>query len=242
MKLQENACKDANIYNLVSSWRPLTRLILMLFATISISPIALFIFKLILSIENIVGFYRATHYINLGFYYFSFINLRFGGIILLIFFLMWKKGLVANILLASPYHYPKIKINNVLIRTDIYLTVIIGTIYIVYGFLKILSNISTQLFVSPAGLYDFFSTTLFAPISEEVYYRFIILYITASVFGRIPATFISTFFFVISHDLSQPYDILQTILLGFVNSLLVIRFGTLWPAIGVHIINNTIAY
>lgn len=166
---------------------------------------------------------------------------HFSGIFLLVFFLIQKRGETANIILASPIKCPQIEIKNIWLRIFIYSTAIIGFGFLVHSF-KILTGMTDSSFTFPSNIFDFFIKTFFAPISEEINYRFLILYITASLFGRIPAVFISTFFFTISHNLSHPYQVLWITSMGLTSALLTIVYGTLWPAIGIHIINNLVVY
>lgn len=241
VKLGIDRDADNKISDLVLSWHPLLRLILIILALITVTYTELFIYKLIDNLYYVENFHQVAYYIKSGFYYFLFINTRFGGFILLVLFLVAKKGRIANIILASLVAYPRIRIENIWIRVFTYFTAIISFGFILYSFM-ILVGITNSPFIFPTDIFDFLIKIFFAPISEEVYSRFLILYITASVFGRIPAVFISTLFFVIPHNLSQPYQILWVTSLGFTNAFLTIAYGTLWPAIGIHIVNNMIVY
>lgn len=243
MKLGIDLDADKKIRDLIVSWHPLSRAILMLLALIAVAPLTLFISKLIYNLYYVgnIYLYYAVYYASFGFYYFSFINMRFGGFILLALLLIVKKGESTNILLASPVKYPRIGINNIWLRVPVYLSVIIGFGFMIHGF-RILFGMTDSPFAFPTGIFDFLIRTLFAPISEEIYSRFLILYIMASTFGRIPAIFISTLFFTISHDISQPLELSWAASMGLTNALLIIAYGTLWPAIGIHIINNMVVY
>lgn len=173
---------------------------------------------------------------------FAFFGTHFiSGIFLLVFFLIQKRGETANIILASPAKFPQIEIKNIWLRIFIYFTAIVGFGFLMH-FFRILTGMANSSFTFPNGILDFLIKTFFAPISEEINYRFLILYITAAVFGRIPAVFISTFFFVIAHNIWHPYQVLWITSLGFTNAFLTITYGTLWPAIGIHIINNMVVY
>ncbi|GEM_PF-6163480 len=234
---------DKKIRDLISYWHPLLRLILILLTLITVNPIALFIFKSINNLYYLENYYlyHVAYYASTWFYYFSIINTRFGGFILLALFLIFKKGRIANIVLASPIAYPKLKIDNIWLRASFYFAIIIGSGFMMHDF-RILFGTTHSPFAFPTGIFDFLVNTFFAPISEEIYSRFLILYITATLFGRIPAVIFSTFIFAISHDLSQPHEVLWAAALGLTNAFLTIANGTLWPAIGIHIINNITVY
>ena len=244
MKLRIDWEADRKLRELILSWRPLLRLILILVAIIAITPVAVFIHKLIYYL-----FYytknsyldRVSFYADYWFYHFSLVNTRFGGFILLVLFLIFKKSQIADTVLSSPTAYPKIRIGNIWLRIVIYFTAIIGFGFVMHAF-RILIGLTDSSFAFPTGIFDFLTKTFFAPISEEVYSRFLVLYITAALFGRIPAIIISTLFFTISHDLLQPYEVFWATSMGLTNALLTIAYGTLWPAIGIHIINNMIVY
>ena len=243
MKLIINYDADKKIRDLILSWHPLLRLILMLTAIITVTPVALFIHKLIYNLYYAENYYldRISYYTDFWFYHFSLVNTRFGGFILLILFLIFKKSQIANTVLSSPTAYPKLRINNIWLRIIIYFTVITGFGFAIHTF-RILIGLTDSSFTFPMGIFDFLTKTFFAPISEEMYSRFLILYTTAALFGRIPAIIISTLFFTISHDLSQPYELFWATSMGLTNALLTIVYGTLWPAIGIHIINNIVVY
>ena len=243
MKLIINYDADKKIRDLILSWHPLLRLILMLTAIITVTPVALFIHKLIYNLYYAENYYldRISYYTDFWFYHFSLVNTRFGGFILLVLFLIFKKSQIANTVLSSPTAYPKIRIGNIWLRIVIYFTAIIGFGFVMHAF-RILIGLTDSSFAFPTGIFDFLTKTFFAPISEEVYSRFLVLYITAALFGRIPAIIISTLFFTISHDLLQPYEVFWATSMGLTNALLTIAYGTLWPAIGIHIINNMIVY
>ena len=231
MKLGIDWEADRKIRRLVLSWHPLLRLFLVLLALIAVTPITSFIYTLIYEI----------YYISFWFYHFSFVNARFGGFILLVSLLVTKKGRIADIILSPLTAYPGLKINNLWLRIPIYFAVIIGFGFSAHAF-RVLAGFTQMPFAFPTGIFDFLTKTFFGPISEEMYFRFLILYITAILLGKMPAVFISTFFFTISHNLSQPYGLLWAASMGFVNAILTIAYGTLWPAIGTHIINNTVVY
>lgn len=216
---------DKKIRDLILSWRSSTRLILIILALLAMPLAKYFIY----------------YTLNPAVYYFSLFNTQFGGFFLLVFFLIWKRGETINIILASPTQYLWIGINNIWLRIFIYFTAIISFGFAIHAF-RILTGMTQSPFAFPIGIFDFLIKTFFAPISEEMYSRFLILYITVTFFGRIPAILISTFIFTISHDLSQPHEVLWVAALGLTNALLVITHGTLWPAIGMHIVNNTVAY
>ena len=243
MKLIINYDADKKIRDLILSWHPLLRLILMLTAIITVTPVALFIHKLIYNLYYAENYYldRISYYTDFWFYHFSLVNTRFGGFILLILFLIFKKSQIANTVLSSPTAYPKLRINNIWLRIIIYFTVITSFGFAIHTF-RILIGLTDSSFTFPMGIFDFLTKTFFAPISEEMYSRFLILYTTAALFGRIPAIIISTLFFTISHDLSQPYELFWATSMGLTNALLTIVYGTLWPAIGIHIINNIVVY
>ena len=215
----------------------------MLTAIITVTPVALFIHKLIYNLYYAENYYldRISYYTDFWFYHFSLVNTRFGGFILLILFLIFKKSQIANTVLSSPTAYPKLRINNIWLRIIIYFTVITSFGFAIHTF-RILIGLTDSSFTFPMGIFDFLTKTFFAPISEEMYSRFLILYTTAALFGRIPAIIISTLFFTISHDLSQPYELFWATSMGLTNALLTIVYGTLWPAIGIHIINNIVVY
>jgi len=243
VKLIINYDADKKIRDLILSWHPLLRLILMLTAIITVTPVALFIHKLIYNLYYAENYYldRISYYTDFWFYHFSLVNTRFGGFILLILFLIFKKSQIANTVLSSPTAYPKLRINNIWLRIIIYFTVITSFGFAIHTF-RILIGLTDSSFTFPMGIFDFLTKTFFAPISEEMYSRFLILYTTAALFGRIPAIIISTLFFTISHDLSQPYELFWATSMGLTNALLTIVYGTLWPAIGIHIINNIVVY
>ena len=243
MKLIIDWEADKKLRELILSWRPLLRLILILTAIITITPVALFIHKLIYNLYYAENYYlyHVAYYAGFWFYHFSLVNSRFGGFILLVLFLIFKKSQIADTVLSSPTAYPKIRISNIWLRIIIYFTAIIGFGFVMHAF-RILIGLTDSPFAFPAGIFDFLIKTFFAPISEEVYSRFLVLYITTALFGRIPAILISTFFFAISHDLSQPYEVFWATSMGLTNTLLTIAYGTLWPAIGIHIINNIVVY
>lgn len=220
---------DKKVRDLILSWRISTRFILVAMALLVVPHIARFVYQ------------RLYFLTNPNFLYFWFLNARFGGFFLLVFFLIWKRGETADIILASPAKYPRIGISNIWLRVLIYLTVIIGFGFAAHGF-RILIGMTNAPFVFPADIFDFLNITLFAPLSEEMYYRFLILYITASLFGRIPAIFISTFFFTASHYTLQFSDLSWVAFVGLANALLTIAYGTLWPAIGIHMLNNIVSY
>jgi len=234
---------DKKIRDLILSWRPLLRLILILLTLITVTPIALFIHKLIYNLYYAGNYYlyQIAYYTGLWFYHFSYVNVRFGGFILLALFLIFKKDRIADIILSYPIAYPRLRINNIWLRIIIYFSVIISFGFALHAF-RISVGMTNSPFAFQMGIFDFLTKTFFAPISEEIYTRFLILYITAALFGRIPAVLISTFVFAISHDLSQPIEILWATTMGLTNAFLTIAYGTLWPAIGIHIINNLVVY
>ena len=243
MKLKIDWEADRKLRELILYWHPLLRLILILTAIITITPVALFIHKLIYNLYYAENYYlyHVAYYAGFWFYHFSLVNSRFGGFILLVLFLIFKKSQIADTVLSSPTAYPKIRISNIWLRIIIYFTAIIGFGFVMHAF-RILIGLTDSPFALPTGIFDFLTKAFFAPISEEVYSRFLILYTTVALFGRIPAILISTFFFAISHNLSQPYEVFWATSMGLTNTLLTIAYGTLWPAIGIHIINNIVVY
>ncbi|MEK7087112.1 MAG: CPBP family intramembrane glutamic endopeptidase, partial [Patescibacteria group bacterium] len=94
------------------------------------------------------------------------------------------------------------------------------------------------------SFWDFSVRTFFAPISEEIYYRFLITYITSSVANRAIGTVFSLTLFVLSHDYSKSgiVKMIWVISLALANTAATSSFGSLWPAIAIHSINNTVAY
>lgn len=241
MKMGIDLSADKKIRDLILSWHISTRLIFIITALFTVPYVTRFIYQISYYLFYLTGYHKLYFTINSVYYYLAFFNTHFGGIFILVFFLIQKRGETANIILASPIKYPRVEIKNIWLRVFIYFTAIIGFGFLVH-FFRILFGITNSLFVFPADIFDFLIKTFFAPISEEMYYRFLILYITAALFGKIPAVFISTFFFTISHNLSQPHQVLWATSMGFTNALLTIAYGTLWPAIGIHIINNMVVY
>lgn len=243
MKLGINRDVNRKIFDLVSSWHPLILSMLILIAFMTVTPFALFIQKLIYSLystENIYLYYIA-YYASSWFYYFLFINVRFGGFILLVLFLIVKKSRIADVILASPITYPEIGISSIWLRILTYLAVIVSFGFVARTF-RTLTGLTDLPFAFTDDIFDFLIKIFFAPVSEEIYYRFLILYIIAVLFGRIPAIFISSFLFTISHDLSSPIEVLWAFSMGLAAALLTVTYGTLWPAIGTHIINNMVFY
>ncbi len=235
--------RDENIQKLIKSWNPAVKILLIAVALFTAAPVMNFAWRFILYIYTFINnresYYLITNILDHSFSY----NARFGGFSLFCFFLIWKKGKIADIVLASPIDYNKIGISNVYFRSIIYLSAII---ILGFGFqeLRYLLGFSPTIFPFKTNFWDFAVIIFFAPISEEIYYRFLIIYITGSVFGRATGIALSLSLFILSHDYS-PIGIVGIIWvasLALANTAATISFGSLWPAIAIHSINNTLVY
>ena len=150
---------------------------------------------------------------------------------------------MADIVLASPAGYKKIKIENIYLRCATYLLAIV-ILSIDFQGLRYLLGFSSEIFSFKTSFWDFATITFFAPISEEIYYRFLIIYVTGSVLGYTAGSIFSLFLFILSHDYSQlgAIGVIWVTSLALTNTVAVRSFGSLWPAIALHSINNTVAY
>ncbi|MBI2446692.1 MAG: CPBP family intramembrane metalloprotease [Parcubacteria group bacterium] len=235
--------RDENIRKLIKSWNPAVKLLLIIIALFTVAPIMNFTWRIILYIYTFINdresYYLITDILDNLFSY----NARFGGFTLFCFFFIWKGGKIADIVLASPVGYKKIKIDNVYLRLIVYFSAIIILGFGFHG-LRYLFGLSQIIFSFKTSFWDFAVITFFAPISEEIYYRFLIIYITGSIFGRATGIALSLSLFVLSHDYSQLgiIEIIWVASLALANTAATISFGSLWPAIAIHSINNTLVY
>ncbi len=239
----ETRARDENIQNLIKSWNPFVKLPLIIIALFAAAPVMNFTWRFVVYIytftDNRESYYLVSDALNYLFLY----NARFGGFALFCFFLIWKKGEIADIVLASPVGYKKIGINNVYSRSAVYISAIIVLSFSFQG-LRYLLGFSSALFSFKTNFWDFATLTFFAPISEEIYYRFLIIYIVGSVLGYTTGSIFSLSLFILSHDYSQLGVIgaIWVTSLALTNTVAVRSFGSLWPAIALHSINNTVAY
>lgn len=80
-----------------------------------------------------------------------------------------------------------------------------------------------------------------APISEEVFFRGLLFGGLRRRMGPYLAALISGVLFGMMHAPTGPSAVLPLIIFGIVLALIYERTGSLWPAIGLHAFNNTIA-
>lgn len=235
--------RDQNIQKLIESWNPAVKLLLIVVALFAALPVMNFTWRFVLYIYTFINDRESYYLISSVLNSLFLNNARFGGFILFCFFLIWKKGKIANIVLASPAGYKKLEISNVYLRYIVYLSAIIILSFSFQG-LRYLLGFSSEIFSFKTNFWDFAMLTFFAPISEEIYYRFLIIYVTGSVLGHTAGSVFSLSLFILSHDYSQlgVIGIIWVTSLALTNTVFTSSFGSLWPAIALHSINNTVAY
>ncbi|MEK7087347.1 MAG: hypothetical protein AAB958_01445, partial [Patescibacteria group bacterium] len=117
--------RDEQIQKLIKSWNPAIKLLLITIALFSTAPVTNLAWHFILYIFSLISNQEYYYLVTNTFDYLILNNARLGGFVLFCLFLIWKKGKIANIVLASPAGYKKISINNVYLRSIVYLLVII---------------------------------------------------------------------------------------------------------------------
>ena len=165
----------------------------------------------------------------------------FFGTILLIFFLLYKRGYIADTIFSAPANY-KTNLKNVWLRFLIYTAVILAVgLAQVYN-LAYLFNIGPKAMKLTGDLGGFLVFTLIVPITEEIYSRFLALYIISRWSNRLVGVTVSVFLFTIGHYSPTMSDKTQNIILGTLWALVTMKFGTLWPSLAMHSWNNMIVY
>lgn len=230
MKRLEFGAGDFKIIDLVAGWNMKVKLGLLSLALVGATPIMPRLVSYLgssgswvlfsLNVENLI--------------------MKFGGFFLLILFVFYKTGFIAQTVFpAVDRRAPRLQ--NIWMRLPIYISIIfiIGFIqvYIISYFLGT-KIISTNL-VSDLG--NFLVLTLIVPITEEIYNRFLILYIVNSWSNRFFGVLISVLLFTSGHH--QPLsNAIQAIIFGTLTALVIIKCGSLWPALAMHSWNNIIVY
>lgn len=81
---------------------------------------------------------------------------------------------------------------------------------------------------------------LIAPLVEEIFFRGFLLRTLANRIGDMPGSIITALIFALLHFPWQ--SIIPVFILGLILNSLVIKTKSIWPAIGFHIFNNSIAF
>lgn len=160
------------------------------------------------------------------------INIRFGGFIMLVFFLIWQKGWVSGFVLARPEDRGVSRSGTVIRSLLAYLAMVAAVAFL---FQAVLPHYGRLILWD--RLWSFFFACFFAPLSEEIQYRFALFYALDSFIGRIAAMILTVFLFTLGHNY-PPVGLAYIALVGLTASLLTMRWGTLWPAILFHTLVN----
>ena len=163
------------------------------------------------------------------------LNIGYGGLLILIFFLIWKNGTIAEFILARPEDGPRSGIGTVRVQLVLY-ALSITVLALVYQYFFHFSRGVGNLILW-SYFWDFFLGCFITTISEEVQYRFVLFYTLNSFFGRVAATLLSAVLFAVGHNYSLP-GLIYVGLVGLAASFLTMRHGTLWPAILFHAMVN----
>jgi len=91
---------------------------------------------------------------------------------------------------------------------------------------------------SPLGAFLFL--LIVAPVSEELLFRGILLRGFVARYGERAAIPLSAVLFALAHV--YPIKFLSTYLLGILLAWLTVRFGSIWPAVMAHTMNNAIGF
>jgi membrane protease YdiL (CAAX protease family) len=234
--------RDDHIRKFVGSWSSTTRLVLFLVAISSfLIETVLYLVILHVDINPMTNIWvrRISNLIDF--------NWQYGGFIVFLFIVFWKKSKLAYPILAS-LGLKKSRLNKftVVIRNPVlFNSAMFIFLVIVYGIFfqskYFLLGKTFLLFDSRyINWHDYLITACLVPISEEIYNRFLILYITDSWFGR-AISIIFTIAFFSNHY----YDLLGTTyiaLLSVILTLLIVKSGSLWPVIYIHSFYNAISY